>query len=148
MPVIDGEYIKRAMALQLKDRLPEIVRYREGQTQNFKRESVVIHQLMMQQNKRMENRFVRDYRMRLHYFPTRPNNNPKEDCDRRGNDLAEIYTLLELPGYPVRGENIEFEISDDTLHFNVDFRICADLELPPLPLQEQLFSDINIIESN
>jgi hypothetical protein len=125
---VDGDYVKEGIAARLLQMLPDVERYKEGQEQNFKRESIVIHQLITETDKQMNNRFRRRYRMRLHFFPKKSDPNPRATCDNMGSLLCEYLYMLPLPGYPVFGQSMEWEIVENVLHFSVDYVLWLDLE--------------------
>lgn len=141
---IDGEYVVSSVLKQLKSQVSSVQkRYREDQVQNIVRPCFFVKQLLLGSDKLMNDRYFRNYRIRITYLP-KDLANPEVECRSMGEELLGVFRILSLEdgSAKVFGRNAEFEVVDGELLFTVEFPMHVQWERNPQPQMQNLDSDI------
>ena len=142
--MINGDFVVGAIISQLKEpkNYPDTKVYRERQTQNTVRPSFFVSQLQLSQEKRMDKRYTRMYRIKISWLPPKGEELPRVACEEVGNRLLGIFRLVSVPGRPVRPSFMEYEVIDDELRFTMDIPIFAEWQDDPVP--DMLIKEVNV----
>ena len=116
--------------------------YVEEQNQHFQRPAFFVKQILLSQNKLMADNYERFYRMRIMWFPELTASRKRNQCVAIGEKLFEVFRMLELENFPVRGSELEMEIIDEILHFNVTYRLDAFIKHQNAKMEEL---DLNML---
>ena len=135
---ITGGYVTDAVVTQLKSAFPTHKRYKERQESNVVRPCFFVQQLLLDQTKRMSQKYERLYRIKITWLPTLDSATPRADCDAMGESLMGVFRWLTLPWKNVVGRNAEFETVDNELQFTVEFTIFAQWQEDPVPDMQTL----------
>ena len=119
---IGGEYVVSAVLRQLKTSVPSVSKlYREDQEQNIVRPCFFVKEMPLGQEKLMNNRYERNYRIRITYLPSKTGKDEVE-CRDIGETLLGAFRILSLEeNHSVFGQNLEFEVTSGELHFTAEF---------------------------
>lgn len=144
---ITGSYVTSAVVKQLREAYPNIPVYKESQNKNQVRPCFYVYQLLVAQEKKMNNKYHRVYRIKVHYLPEIGNPKLRETLDSMGAELFGVFRLLNLPdGSKVWGREQEYEIVDGVLHFTQEFTIFAEWSEDPGPTMETLSPSVTTKE--
>lgn len=141
---VRGEYVVASVLKQLKVQVPSVQRrYREDQVQNIVRPCFFVKQMPLENGKLMNDRYSRNYRIRITYLP-KDLANREVECRAMGEELLGVFRILSLEDGTAKvfGRNAEFEIVDGELLFTVEFPMHVQWESDPQPQMQNLDSDI------
>ena len=92
--LINGEYVVAAVLKQLKSQVPSVQkRYREDQAQNVVRPCFFVKQMPLSNEKQMNNRYARNYRIRITYLP-KDLEKREVECRSMGEELLGVFKTL------------------------------------------------------
>ena len=114
--IIDG------LSVALSDAFDGITIYSESVAQGLQEPCFFILNLTAEEVRLLGNRAQRNMAFDVHYFP-KSKVAPKSECQSVAESLYPVMRELTLlDGYKVLGLNLNHEIVDGVLHFNVEFK--------------------------
>lgn len=139
---ISSETLVSATLKQLQKLFPSAKRYRDYQSQNITRPCFIVEQLFVGVDKQMLRRIRKNPRVKITYLPKADIDNLEKHLRSVGDSLLENFITLKLSETDlVFGRNLEYEIVNGELLFNVEFPLHLVPNETPQP-------QINNLESN
>ena len=127
---ITGETVTGAVVRVLVANFKNSKVYKEDQVQKLVRPCFFVKQITLQQEKQMNRRDRRTYRIRIQALPPSGEASPEVFCRDVGEALLGLFRLLPLSETEsVFGRNMEYEVVNGELIFTVEYSIWV--ELPP-----------------
>lgn len=133
---IDGETVKSAIALKLRDFFkasqkdgtmlyPRI--YKEYIPEGFSLPCFFIWTIKVSQKKRLRNRYTRSYRMDVQYHMENCIGKQYEELSSIGHRLMECLKDIQIER-PLRGKDADYVIEDGVLHFYITYALQGYFE--------------------
>lgn len=108
-----------AIIKQLDEKIPGITAYDEKIRQGFKEPCFFIKILTSGQDKELNNRYKKHVVYDIHYFSDKEEINT--DCNNMADRIYEVLENVNVKGKLYRANKMTHEITDDVLHFNLQF---------------------------
>ena len=108
--------IRQEVIKQLDSLYPKIPIYGEEVPQGFEEPSFFVKVLDGSRDQQLDMRYIHEVSIDIHYFTT-----SNKDAEGMANNLYEQMEVLE--GIKIKGKNMRHEVSDQVLHFFIDYKV-------------------------